>query len=88
MANGVGLPAYGQPVEVQPYLFELRGRPPTLVGPKDAALLVLGGRPALVALIRRDDRLVETLRQLNPGATVVELSGAGLSPDSPVYRVN
>ena len=88
VANGSGYPAYGYPVEAQAYLFEMRGRPPTLLGPKDASRLVLGGRPALVALIRKDDRVLDILRQLNPAAPIVEVKAPGLSPESPVYRVN
>ncbi len=88
VANGGGFPAYGHPVEAQVYLFEMRGRPPALLGPKDTPRLVLNGRPALVALIQRDDRIVELIRRLNPGASVVEVRGGGVSPESPVYRVN
>ena len=66
----------------------MRGRPPTLLGPKDASRLVLGGRPALVALIKKDDRVLDILRQLNPAAPIVEVKAPGLSPESPVYRVN
>ena len=88
VANGTGFPVNGHPVEAEPYLFELRDRPPVLVGPKDAARLVVSGHPALVALIKRDDRILEILKQLNPQAPIVEVRGPGLSPDSPVYRVN
>ena len=88
VANGTGSPVRGHPVETEAYLFELRDRPPVLVGPKDAALLVVSGRPALVALIKRDDRILEILRQLNPQAPIVEISGPGISPESPVYRLN
>jgi len=88
VANGSGFPAYGHPVEAQVYLFEMRDRPPALLGPKDTPRLVLNGRPALVAFIQRDDRIVELIRRLNPGATVVEVGGGGVSPESPVYRVN
>ncbi len=88
VANGSGFPAYDHPVEAQVYLFEMRDRPPALLGPKDTPRLVLNGRPALVALIQRDDRIVELIRRLNPGATVVEVRGEGVSPESPVYRVN
>jgi len=88
VTNGTGFPVHGHPVEAEPYLFELRDRPPVLVGPKDAARLVASGRPALVALIKRDDRILGILKQLNPEAPIVEVRGPGLSPDSPVYRVN
>ena len=88
VANGSGLPAYGYPVEAQVYLFEMRDRPPTILGPHDAARLVLNGRPALVALIETDDRIVEILRRFNPGARIVEVQAEGVSPESPVYRVN
>ncbi len=88
VANGGGFPAYGHPVEAQVYLFEMRARPPALLGPKDTPRLVLNGKPALLALIQRDDRIVELIRRLNPGARVVEVEGGGVSPESPVYRVN
>jgi len=88
LANGTGFPAYGHPVETQVYLFELRDAPPAVLGPKDGARLVLGGRPALVAFERRDPQALAVLRQLNPGAEVVEIRAPGLSPEHPVYRVN
>jgi len=88
IANGTGLPAYGHPVEAQVYLFEMRERPPIVVGSGDARLLVLDGRKARVALIRRDDRVVDAIRRLNPGAKVEEMRGEGLSPDSPVFSVD
>jgi 4-amino-4-deoxy-L-arabinose transferase-like glycosyltransferase len=88
VANGGGFPAYGHPVEAEVYLFEMRDRPPELLGPKDTPLLVLNGRPALVAFIQRDDRIVDLIRRLNPGRTIVELHDGGVSPESPVYRVN
>ncbi|HEU4401066.1 MAG TPA: hypothetical protein VFT43_03070 [Candidatus Polarisedimenticolia bacterium] len=88
VANGTGFPAYGQPAEVEPYLFEMRARPPVVIGPHDGGLLALAGRPALVALVRRDERILETIRALNPSAPVAEVAAPGLSPDSPVYRVN
>ncbi|HEV8701316.1 MAG TPA: glycosyltransferase family 39 protein [Candidatus Polarisedimenticolia bacterium] len=88
VANGTGFPVNGHPVEAEVYLFELRDRPPVLLGPKDAGRLALSDRPALVALIRRDDRILGILRQLNPQASIVEVGGPGLSPESPVYRVN
>src|SRR6266581_3203777 len=61
---------------------------PAVLGPKDTPRLVLNGRPALVAFIQRDDRIVDLIRRLNPGATVVEVRDGGVSPESPVYRVN
>jgi 4-amino-4-deoxy-L-arabinose transferase-like glycosyltransferase len=88
VANGTGLRSHGQPAEAYPYLFEMRGRPPTLVGPRDAALLRLAGRTALVACIRRDERVLDTLRALNPGAPIDEVAAPGISPESPVYRIN
>jgi hypothetical protein len=88
VANGGGFPAYGYPVEAQVYLFDMRDRPPAILGPKDSARLILNGDPAVVALIRRDDRIVEILRRLNPGASVVEVQAPGVVPESPVYRVN
>ncbi|HXU12526.1 MAG TPA: glycosyltransferase family 39 protein [Candidatus Binatia bacterium] len=88
VANGTGFPIHGHPVETEAYLFELRDRPPVLIGPKDAARLVVSGRPALVALIQRDDRILAILRQLNPQASIVEVTGPGVSPGSPVYRLN
>jgi len=88
VANGSGFPAYGHPVEAQVYLFEMRDRPPAVLGPKDTPRLVLNGRPALVAFIQRDDRIVDLIRRLNPGATVTEVRDGGVSPESPVYRVN
>ncbi len=87
LANGEGYPAYGHPIELQAYLFELRDSPPVVLGPKDTPRIVLGGQPAMVAFIRRDDRALSILRDLNPGATVEEVTGPELSPDSPVYRV-
>jgi len=66
----------------------MRQAPPIMVGPKDGALLILRGRPALVALIRSDEGIVRALRELNPGAPIRRVDGPGLSPDSPVYRVN
>jgi hypothetical protein len=88
VANGSGLPAYGHPVEAQVYLFEMRDRPPVVLGSSDARLLVLDGRPARVALIKRDDRIVDLIRRLNPGAAIVEMQAEGLSSDSPVFRVD
>ncbi len=88
LANGIGLKSHGQPAEAQPYLFEMRDDPPIVVGPREGNLLILQGRPALVALIRRDEQVLETIRLLNPGAPVVEVTSPGLSPESPVYRIN
>lgn len=88
LTNGLGLRSHGQPAEVQVYLFEMRDRPPVLIGPRDGDRLVLGGRHALVAFVRRDDGAVDALRRLNPGAPVTEIRAAGLSPDSPVYQIN
>lgn len=88
VTNGTGFKVYGLPAEVQPYLFEMRDRPPRLLGPKDAALLELDGRPALVALVRRDEQVLALLRRLNPGAAIEPVEGPGISPESPVYRVH
>jgi 4-amino-4-deoxy-L-arabinose transferase-like glycosyltransferase len=88
IADGAGLRSHGQPAEVQPYLFEMRGRPPVVIGPRDADRMILQGKPALVAFILRDDRILEVIRGLNPGAPVAEVQAPGLSPSSPVYRIN
>lgn len=88
VANGTGYPHHGHPAEAEVYLFEMRDAPPILLGARDAARLVLEGRPALVALIRRDDQVLEVIRSLNPDAPVVTIEAAGLSPESPVYRIN
>jgi hypothetical protein len=88
VANGDGFPAYGHPVETQVFLFELRDDPPVVLGPKDAPRLVLDGRAAVVAFERRDDRALEILRRLNPGARVEEWRAPGVSSDHPVYRVD
>jgi len=88
VANGNGFPAYGYPVEAQVYLWEMRDHPPTILGPKDAGRMVLGGHPALIALIAKDDRIVQIIRDLNPGATLTQARGEGLSEDSPVYRLH
>jgi 4-amino-4-deoxy-L-arabinose transferase-like glycosyltransferase len=87
VGNGGGAPAYGQPAEVWCYLWEMRGRPPLVLGPKDTPRLFLSGRPAYIALVRRDDRVLRLVRELNPGAIVEALSAPGLSAGSPVYRV-
>ena len=88
VANGNGYPHHGHPAEAEAYLFEMRDAPPVLLGAHDAARLVLDGRPALVALIRRDDQVIDLIRRLNPGAAVVPVVAPGISPDSPVYRIN
>jgi 4-amino-4-deoxy-L-arabinose transferase-like glycosyltransferase len=88
LANGDGFPAYGHPVETQVYLFDLRDAPPEVLGPRDGERLLLAGRPALIAFERRDERALAVLRALNPGAPVVEVRRAGISPDHPVYRIN
>jgi len=88
LTNGLGLRSHGQPAEVQVYLFEMRDRPPTLIGPRDADLLVLGGRRALVAFVRRDEGAVAAIRRLNPGASLAEITASDLSSESPVYQVN
>ena len=87
VGNGGGAPAYGQPAEVWCYLWEMRDRPPVVLGPKDTTRLILDGRPALVALVRRDDRVLRLVQELNPGAVVEPVAAEGLSPDSPVYRI-
>jgi hypothetical protein len=88
LANGEGFPAYGHPVETQVYLFELRDRPPVILGPKDAPRVVLQGRRALVAFERRDQRALDVLKRLNPGAVVTEVAAPGLAQESPVYAIN
>jgi hypothetical protein len=59
-----------------------------VLGPKDAGQLVLHGGTAYVALVQRDDRVLDVIRALNPGAAIEELAGPGLVPESPVYRIN
>lgn len=88
VANGRGFEVYGRPAEVQPYLWELRDRPPVILGPKDGGRLVLEGRPAMVALVRRDPQTLALIRSLNPGAAVEEVLLPGISPDSPVFRIH
>jgi 4-amino-4-deoxy-L-arabinose transferase-like glycosyltransferase len=88
VANGSGFEVYGRPAEVQAYLFELRGVPAEVLGSKDGQRLAMGGRTALVALVRRDDHVLEVIRTLNPGAAVRPIEDQGLSADSPVYRIN
>jgi 4-amino-4-deoxy-L-arabinose transferase-like glycosyltransferase len=88
LANGTGYPAYGHPAEVHAYLFEMRDAPPVVLGRQDAARIVLQGRPALLALVRRDERAIQVIQELNPGAPIRPVDGPGLSPESPVYRIN
>ena len=88
IANGKGFGIYGQPAEVHAYLFELRDQPPIVLGPKDGERLVLEGRPAIVALVRRDERTLALLQSLNPGAPIRAVMTGGISPDSPVFRIN
>ena len=88
VTNGRGLRAHGQPAEVWCYLFEMRERPPVLIGPGDGDKLMLGGRRAFVAFVRRDELVLSALRALNPGALVRPLDAPGLSGDSPVYALN
>lgn len=88
IANGKGFPAYGHPAEVEPYLFEMRDSPPVIVGPKDGALLLLGGRTAYVALVQQDEAVLARIRELNPDAPLSKVDAPGVSPESPVYRVN
>jgi len=88
VANGGGFPVYGRPAEVQAYLFELRDAPPEVLGQKDADRLVLGGATAYIALVQRDDRVLEVIRSLNPHAPIEELKGPGVSAESPVFRIN
>jgi hypothetical protein len=88
VANGQGFRAYGQPAEVQPFLFEMRDALPVVVGPHDFAKLALGGRPAIAVLIRRDDHVLTVIRELNPGASIEEIAAPGLSFDTPAYRID
>jgi 4-amino-4-deoxy-L-arabinose transferase-like glycosyltransferase len=88
LANGTGYPAYGYPAEVQAYLFEMRDAPPVVLGRGDASRIVLQGRPALLALVRRDERAIGIIEDLNPGAPIRRIEAPGLSPESPVYRIN
>ncbi len=88
VANGTGYPHHGHPAEAEVYLFEMRAAPPLLLGAHDAGRLVLEGRPALVALIRRDEQVLDVIRRLNPGAAIVAVEAPGISPESPVYRIN
>jgi 4-amino-4-deoxy-L-arabinose transferase-like glycosyltransferase len=88
VANGRGFDIHGSPAEVHTFLFEMRGHEPVLLGPKDGARLVLQGRPAIVAFVRREENTLALIQSLNPGATIRTVTGPGISPDSPVYRVN
>jgi hypothetical protein len=88
VANGRGFDIHGYPAEVHTYLFEMRGRPPVVLGPRDAPRLVLDGRPAIVAFVRREESTLALIQSLNPGATITPVTGPGISPESPVYRVN
>lgn len=88
VANGTGWAAYGRPAEAHPYIFEMRDAPPSVVLPENVDSLALKGEPAFVALIRRSDSVLALIRRLNPGAPIRPVDFPGLSPDSPVYRVN
>ena len=88
VANGTGLAAYGRPAEAHPYMFEMRDAPPLVVLPDNADRLALKGAPAFIALIQRSDAVLALIGRLNPGAPVRPVGFPGLSPDSPVYRVN
>lgn len=88
VANGSGWPAYGRPAEAHPYMFEMRDAPPAVVLRDNVDRLALEGAPAYVALIRYSDSVLALIRQLNPGASIRPVDGPGLSPASPVYRIN
>jgi 4-amino-4-deoxy-L-arabinose transferase-like glycosyltransferase len=88
VANGLGYEAYGHPAEVHPFLFEMRDARPMVLGPGDAADVALAGRPARIALIRRDAQALGVIEELNPGATIREIQGPGLSPETPVLSIN
>ena len=88
ITNGTGFEIYGLPAEVHAYLFEMRANRPILLGAKDAGRLMLEGRTAYVALVRRDDHVLDLIRALNPGAPIQPVTAEGLSVESPVYRVN
>jgi 4-amino-4-deoxy-L-arabinose transferase-like glycosyltransferase len=88
VANGVGYEAYGRPAEVHPFLFEMREAKPEILGPGDTVGVVLEGRPARIALIRRDRQVLGVIRLVNPGATIREIEAPGLSSETPVLSVN
>lgn len=88
VANGRGFDIHGWPAEVHAYLFEMRDHPPILLGPRDAARMVLDGRPAMVAFVRSEESTLALIETLNPGASIRPVTGDGISPESPVYRVN
>jgi len=88
VANGTGFDIYGRPAEVHAYLFEMRDHPPVVLGPRDGGRLVLEGRPAIVAFVRREAGTLALIETLNPGAPIRPVTGPGLSPESPVYRIN
>lgn len=88
LANGTGYPVKGHPAELQTFLWEMREAPPVILGPGDASRVRMHGRPALVAVLRADERLPDILRDLNPGAAVVAVQGPGLSAKAPVYRIS
>jgi hypothetical protein len=88
VANGTGYDIYGQPAEVHAYLFEMRDEPPIVLGPRDGGRLVLEGRPAIVAFVRREERILALIETLNPGAPILPVTGPGISPENPVYRIN
>ncbi|HEV8119392.1 MAG TPA: glycosyltransferase family 39 protein [Candidatus Polarisedimenticolia bacterium] len=87
VANGTGTRIHGWPAEVFPYLYEMRGSPPQLLGPKDADRLELKGGRAWVALVARDEHVIDLIRRLNPGARIRELEAPGLAPESPVFAI-
>ena len=88
VANGTGARIHGWPAEAAVYRFEMRDAPPILLGPKDGARLALDGRPAYVALLAAEPRVLEVMRTLNPGAPITAIDAPGVVPESPVYRVN
>jgi hypothetical protein len=87
VANGTGTRIHGWPAEVFPYLYEMRGSPPQLLGPRDAERLDLKGGHAWVALVVRDEHVLDLIRRLNPGARIRELEAPGLAPESPVFAI-
>jgi hypothetical protein len=88
VANGVGYEAYGRPAEVHHFLLEMRDAKPEILGPGDTVGVVLEGRPARIALIRRDRQVLGVIRLVNPGATIREIEAPGLSSETPVLSVN